>query len=641
MAPAIAPFGSWKSPLSARMIAEGATRLFEPMLLDGAAWWVEMRPKEGGRYVVVRRDAGGRMQDVVPAPFNARTRVHEYGGGACLPVADGVFFVHFADQRLYRIDGTGAPKPVTPDGRLRYADFVWDAQRSRLIAVEEDHRAKGECVNRLAAVYPNDGGRSVTLAEGRDFYSSPRLSPDGSQFAWLEWNHPDMPWDAAGLHVATVRADGSLGKRVRVAGGPKESCAQPEWSPDGVLHFVSDRTDWWNLYRYRSGRVEQLTDLEAEFTHPQWVFRMSFYDFDGPRRIVCAYAKDAVRTLATLDTRTLRLTTIETPYTAVGYLRVSGGRAIFVGGAPDRPSAVVTLDLATGRTEELRRASAIDLDRAYISAPESVEFPTTGGLTAHGVYYPPRNPDFAAPEGEKPPLMVMVHGGPISVNSCELLMGVQYYTSRGIAVFDVNYGGSTSYGRKYRERLYGRWGVVDVDDACSGAKFLAEAGRVDGKRLGITGGSAGGYTVLSCLAFRKVFAAGASHFGVSDCEALAKDSHKFESHDLDRLIAPYPARRDVYVERSPIHHVDGLSCPVIFFQGLEDKIVPPDQAERMVAALRKKGLPVAYVAFAGEQHGFRKSENILRAIEDEFYFFSRIFRFTPADALEPVPIENL
>ena len=645
--PTVAPYGSWKSPVSAKKIAEGSITLSETMIDDGEVWWVEMRPAEGGRYVVVRSEADGCTEDLVPRPFNARTRVHEYGGAAHLPVGDDLFFVNFADQRLYRTRESGEPVAVTPDlsaeasakadGNLRYADFVWDARRSRLIAVEEDHRGTGECVNRIAAIYPEDGGRSAPLVEGRNFYAAPRLSPDGSQLAWLEWSHPDMPWDAAELWTATVRDDGSLGRAARVAGGSGESCAQPEWSPVGVLHFVSDRTDWWNLYRLRNDKVEQLTNLDAELAGPMWRFGMSQYGFDGPDRIVCAYA----RTLATLDLHTLKLAPIATPYTSIAFLRVSGGRAAFVGGASDRPAAVVTLDLKTGQTRELRRAMDFAVDPAYLSVPEPVEFPTEGGLTAHGLFYAPKNRDFAASAGEKPPLVVMIHGGPTGATSSALKMNVQYYTSRGIAVLDVNYGGSTGYGRKYRERLNGQWGVVDVDDATNGAKFLAAAGRVDGRRLAITGGSAGGYTTLACLALRKVFAAGASHYGISDFETFVTETHKFESRYLDRLVGPWPARRDLYAERSPLRHVDGLSCPVIFFQGLDDKIVPPDQAQRMVDALRKKGIPVAYVEFPGEQHGFRKAENIRRAIEGEFYFFSRIFGFAPADRIEPVPIENL
>ena len=684
--PTVTPYGSWKSPLRAADIVQGMIGLAEVFAEGERIWWLEMRPTEGGRYVVVRREADGSLVDMTPPGFNARTRVHEYGGGSYLPCGDTVYFTNFADQRAYqytvasepekgavpfsrcREKGTvpfsgGAsekgdsppfptagkgdsplfrPEPVTPAGDLSHADFVCDRTRRRLIAVQEDHRGAGEAVNTIAAIYPDGGRAPEVLASGRNFYSSPRVSPDGRQLAWLEWDHPYMPWDAAELHVAPIREDGTLGQAVRVAGGPHESAVQPEWSPDGVLYFVSDRTDWWNLYRRRGGVVEALAPMEAEFGGPLWVFRGStYYAFDGPDRIVCAFAEKGLWRLARLDLASRRLTAVETPYRAIGSVQAAGGKAVFVGGAPDRPTAVVRMDLAGGKTEVLRLASSLAIDPGYVSVPEPVEFPTAGDRTANGFFYAPKNKDFAGPPDERPPLVVMVHGGPTSATAAALRPGIQYYTSRGVAVLDVNYGGSTGYGRKYRDRLLGHWGVVDVDDSCHGARHLASRGLVDGRRMAITGGSAGGYTTLACLAMRDVFAAGASHFGVSDCEALARETHKFESRYLDRLIGPYPARRDLYLARSPLYHVDGLRRPVIFFQGLEDKVVPPNQARKMVEALRAKRIPVAYVEFPGEQHGFRKAENIRRALEGELYFFSRIFGFRLADPVEPVTIENL
>ena len=636
--PQVASYGSWKSPIKARQIAEGTIRLGE-VIVDGEfVYWIEMRPTEGGRYVVVRHRLGGATTDALPEGLNARTRVHEYGGGAYLPRGDELFFVNFADQQLYRCHVGGSPTAVTSEASMRYADLVFDNCRSRLIAVREDHGGDGEAVNTIAAIYPEEGGRTEPLGSGNDFYSSPRLSPDGSQLAWLTWNHPDMPWDAAELWVAAVDDDGSLGDATRVAGGPGESVVQPEWSPDGILHFVSDRSDWWNLYRWRDGRVEPITQLEAEFAAPQWVFRMSTYDFDGPGRIVCTYAQDGLWRLAIVDTASGQLETLDAPYNTITYLRVSDGRAAFVGGSAEQGMAVVSMELATGETEELRRASALEIAPGYISIPEAIEFPTEDGLTAHGLFYAPKNQDYVAPPDEQPPLVVMVHGGPTSATVASLRLSIQYYTSRGLAVLDVNYGGSTGYGRRYRERLHGQWGVVDVDDCCNGARHLAERGSVDSARLAITGGSAGGYTTLACLAFRDVFAAGASHYGVSDCEILAKETHKFESRYLDRLIGPYPERRDLYLERSPIHHIEGLSCPVIFFQGLEDQIVPPNQAKLMADALRNKGIPVAHLEFEGEQHGFRRAENIQRALEAELYFFARIFGFELAEPVEPVDV---
>jgi len=637
----IAPYGSWKSPLDAEQIASSELSLSHVEIVGDAVYWNELRAAEGGRCVVVRHGADGTT-DVVPAPFNARTCVHEYGGGAYLVAAETVLFSNFTDQRLYRVSKGGAPQPVTPEACMRYADGSMDERRGRILCVREDHTVGGrEPVNTIAAINPDACNTGEVLVSGNDFYSSPRLSPNGSQLAWLTWNHPHMPWDAAELWVAPVREDGSLGRARQVAGGAGESVVQPEWSPAGVLYFVSDRTNWWNLYRFDEERVEPVTQMEAEFALPQWRFRMSSYAFADERRIVCSYGSGGFWNLAIVDTVSRQLQRLDTPFNTFSSIRADDSRAVFAGGSPTESGVVAQMDLETHEIVILRRAGSIDIAPAYISMPEAIAFPSENGRTAHGLFYCPKNPDYTAPPDEKPPLVVMIHGGPTAATAPALRPGIQYYTTRGIAVLDVNYGGSTGYGRAYREQLYGQWGVVDVDDCVNGARYLAERGLVDGKRLAITGGSAGGYTVLSALTFRDLFTAGASRYGVSDCEALTKETHKFESHYLDLLIAPYPERRDLYVERSPIHHLDRLACPVIFFQGLEDKIVPPNQAERMVAALRERGVPVAYVPFAGEQHGFRKSENIQRALEAELYFFSRIFGFHPADKIKPVEIENL
>jgi dipeptidyl aminopeptidase/acylaminoacyl peptidase len=639
--PKVAPYGSWKSPIDARQVAQAMVGLAEVQLEGPWVYWNELRAAEGGRQVVVRLGRDSTSTDMVPAGFSARTRVHEYGGGAYLASGETVIFANFSDQRLYSSSGQGQPQPVTPAADVRYADFVWDRRRQRLIAVRESHESAGEPVNTICAVFPRQGGRAEVLASGNDFYASPRVSAEGSHLAWRTWNHPDMPWDAAELWAAPIREDGSLEAAVHVAGGRGESVSQPEWSPAGVLHFISDRTDWWNLYRWRDGRVEALTELEAEFASPQWGFRMSSYGFEGPDSIVCTYVRQGRWHLARLNAATRELRDIEVPYETLGSVCVQGGRVAFVGGSASRPAAVVLMDLADGSVRELRRASSLEVEEGYLSSPRAIEFPTEGGLTAHGLFYAPRNRDYAAPGGRKPPLVVMAHGGPTSAASPALRLDIQYYTSRGIAVVDVNYGGSTGYGRRYRERLYGQWGVVDVDDCCNAAKWLAERGMVDGRRMAVAGGSAGGYTVLCALAFRKTFAAGSSRFGISDCEALARDTHKFESRYLTQLIGPYPERRDLYVARSAIHHVDGFSCPVIFFQGLEDVIVPPSQTRTIADALRRKGMPVACVEFEGEQHGFRKAENIQRMMEAEVYFLSRVFGFELADPVEPVPIDNL
>jgi dipeptidyl aminopeptidase/acylaminoacyl peptidase len=637
-----AAYGTWKSPITSDVIVSGAVRLGQ-IVLDGQdIYWTEMRPDEGGRSVIVRRAADQASTDVIPSGFNVRTRVHEYGGAPYLVTDGAVFFSHFQDQRLYRQTLEGQPVPVTPAGDWRYADGVWDRQRERIICVREDHtQARSEPVNEIVALNAEAPSESSVLVSGNDFYSSPRLSPDGSQLAWLTWNHPNMPWDGTELWVAAVGRDGVLRRSERVAGGPDESIFQPEWSPDGNLHFVSDRTGWWNLYRLVGGQTEALLNMEAEFGLPQWVFGMSTYAFESAQNLICAYTKDGVWHLARLDTLTLELQPIETPYTSIQGVRAAPGRAVFIGASPSEPSSIVFLDLTTHSHQVLRRSSDVDVGLGYLSHPQSVAFPTENGLTAYALYYPPKNRDYVAPPDERPPLIVMSHGGPTSAASSALNLGIQFWTSRGIAVLDVNYGGSTGFGRAYRARLDGRWGIVDVDDCLNGARYLAKTGEVDGGRLIIRGSSAGGYTTLAALTFRDAFKAGASYYGISDLEALAQETHKFESRYLDRMVGPYPEKRELYHQRSPIHHTDRLAVPIIFLQGLDDKVVPPNQATMMVEALRAKGVPVAYVPFEGEQHGFRRAENIKRALEAELYFYSRVFGFDLADNLEPVQVENL
>ncbi len=645
MTVATVPYGSWKSPITAALVAAQSVRLMEPTVDGETVYWLEMRPEEGGRYVLVRRTPDGETRDMTPAPFNARTRVHEYGGASYLVATGVIFFSNFADQRLYRQDSGAAPDPLTPAVDMRYADGVADAQRNRVICVREDHtQADREPENCIVAVDMaggslEDGGQ--VLASGHDFFAAPRLSPDGSQLAWIAWNHPNMPWDDTELWVADVTADGALANARRIAGGVDESVMQPHWSPGGVLYFVSDRTGWWNIYRWRSGQVEPIHERAAEFAGPAWVFGQADYDFITETSILCRFIENGRSQLALLDAETGALDPIDTPFTVIGYIHVQGSQAAFIGGAPDRPTAVVQLDLNSRQIHVLSKTEDSGIDPAYLTRPEPMGFPTTDGATAYALYYPPHNPDYKAPSEDRPPLLVISHGGPTSATTDAQDLRIQYWTSRGVAVVDVNYRGSTGYGRAYRQALYGRWGIVDVDDCIHAAKHLIERDVVDSNRVAVRGGSAGGYTTLAALTFRDFFKAGASYYGVSDLEGLALETHKFESRYLDQLIGPYPERKDIYLERSPIHHTDRLACPVIFFQGLEDKVVPPNQAERMVNALRRKGIPVAYVPFEGEQHGFRRAENIARSLEAELYFYGRIFGFELAEPVEPVHIDNL
>jgi dipeptidyl aminopeptidase/acylaminoacyl peptidase len=641
MAPTISPYGSWKSPIGAELVSSAEVGL-EQIRIDGDdLYWIERRPEEGGRKVIVRRGQDGVVADVTPAGFNARTRVHEYGGGD-YAVANGVLvFANFSDQRLYLQDLGAAPRPLTAPGALRYADGQIDQRRKQFFSVREDHSSAGEAVNALVRIDLAAENFGTVIASGNDFYSAPRLSPDGSRLAWITWNHPNMPWDGTELWVGELDAAGSVIEQKKLAGGVDESIFQPEWSPDGKLQFVSDRSGWWNLYRWDESGIELLCPMEAEFGQPQWVFGPSLYAFASAEQIICTYSASGRDYLATLNLESKRLESIEVPFTAISQVRAPGSRVIFIGASAVESNSIVALDLVSRSFEILRRSREAAVDLGYIAAAQAIEFPTERGLTAHGYFYAPQNRDCAAASDEKPPLVVISHGGPTSSSSSSLKYSIQYWTSRGIAVLDVNYSGSSGYGRAYRARLDGAWGIVDVEDCVNGARYLAERGAVDDSRMAIRGGSAGGYTTLCALTFRDAFTAGASHYGISDLEALANDTHKFESRYLDRLIGPYPERRDLYVQRSPIHFTERLNCSMILFQGLEDKVVPPNQAEKMVEAVRQKNLPVAYLALEGEQHGFRKAENIKRVIEAELYFYSRIFGFELADRVEPIPIENL
>ena len=632
------PCGTWSSPITTKLLVADSVRLGGIALDGDDVYWLEGRPSEGGRNVLVRRDADGVTRDVTPAPYNVRTRAHEYGGGAFLVDGGRVWFTNFDDQRIYRGGPGSEPAPLTVEGPWRYADMVLDAPRDRLVCVREDHgEGAGEPVNTLIAVGLRDGAVEV-LAEGHDFFASPCIDREGQRLAWITWDHPDMPWDASRLWVAGIRGDGSLSEPRCIAGGDGVSVFQPAFRDDGVLFFVADPDGWWNLHGYDGERVRCVHVMEAEFGRPQWQFGMSTYGFDGREEIVCCYAKDGFWHLARLDDG---LVPVANPFTDIQAIAVSGRRALLIGGSPTRAAAVAVVDTETGSTEVLRESVRRDFDAAFVSEPEAIRFATGGGEHAHAFFYAPRNPDFHPPESERPPLVVIGHGGPTGATSATLSLAIQFWTSRGFAVLDVNYRGSTGYGRAYRELLAGRWGIADVEDCINGARYLADAGRVDGGRLAIRGGSAGGYTTLAALAFHDVFAAGASYYGVSDLETLALDTHKFESRYLDKLVGAYPAEREIYVQRSPIHAVDRLACPVIFFQGLEDKVVPPSQAERMVQALRAKGLPVAYIAFEGEQHGFRKADTIERTLQAELAFYGRVFGFEPADDLPALEIHNL
>jgi dienelactone hydrolase len=645
---ASAPYGSWRSPVTSAMVASGGVSLDE-LWVDGEdLYWLEGRPLEGGRQVLCRSAAGAPPEDQFPPPLNVRTRVHEYGGGS-YTVHDGtVWFSNFSDQRLYRQDPGTQPRPVTPEpatpAGLRYADAVLDPGGGWLVCVRESHDG-AEVTSELVAL-PADGPAAPhVLASGRDFYASPRLDPSGRRLAWLEWDHPRMPWDGtecmlAGFDPAAGRLDG---EPALVAGGPDTSVAQPAWSPDGVLHFISDSSGWWNLYRVAAGRAEPLAPMDAEFAMPGWTLDQSTYAFLEDGTIVCLYGHGPVWRLGLIGPGAA-VTPLDLPFTSFYPPRLRttlAGRIATFAGSATQAAALITVDPATAEYQVVQRSRDLRLDPADLSVPRPIEFPTEGGQTAYALYYPPANSSFQAPGGELPPLLVTSHGGPTAQVVDQLSLSVQYFTSRGFAVVDVDYGGSSGYGRAYRQRLRGQWGIVDTQDCINAARHLADQGLADPKRLAIRGGSAGGYTTLCALTFHDIFAAGASYFGVADVETLARDTHKFESHYLDGLIGPYPQAAELYRRRSPIHHTDLLSCPVILLQGLEDAVVPPAQAEQMAGALDAKGIPHAYLAFEGEQHGFRRAPNIRRALEAELYFYGRMLGFDLADPVEPVAIRNL
>jgi dipeptidyl aminopeptidase/acylaminoacyl peptidase len=643
-----APYGSWSSPITSDLIVASTIGL-RAILPDGTdIYWIEARPQEGGRNVIVRRAADGTVSDVTPPVaaggesfFDVRTAVHEYGGGAYCAVDGVVYFCNGADQRLYRQEPGATPVAITADPSrsrgLRYADGVMDARRGRMIWVREDHTTSApEPVNTLVEIPMDGSGPQRVLLSGSDFYAAPRVSPDGRQLAWLEWRHPNMPWIGCELWVGEFAADGSVGGKRLVAGGDDESVFQPEWSPDGTLYFISDRAQasldgrWWNLFRAWGDALDATTPLEAvcplaaEFGRAQWQFRMSTFAFTASGQLVCSYEQSGVSRMTAVDLVTLQPSPMVTESADISAVCASNNRAYFIGGSPTSPPAVVELDLASGHATMLKRSTTQDVEafRGYLSVPEPVTFDTDNGLQAHGLFYPPKNADFSAPTSQLPPLIVHCHGGPTSAASPTLSWGTQYWTSRGFAVLDVNYGGSTGYGREYRLRLQGNWGIVDVADCVAGARYLAGIGKIDPERWAISGASAGGYTTLAALTFRKEFKTGASYYGISDLEALAKDTHKFESRYLDGLIGPYPQRRDLYVARSPIHSVQLLAAPVAFFQGAEDRVVPPQQAEEMVDALRRRRIPFLYLLFDGEQHGFRRADNIKRALDAELYFYA-------------------
>lgn len=634
------PFGTWPSPIAAADLARSSVTITYVRALNGVPYWLESRPNEQGRYVIVTPDADGRFTELTPAGFNARTRVHEYGGVPYTLQRGAIYFSNFADQRLYAQRVGAEPAALTPEG-YRYADCELDPTGTLLFCVREDHTSGGEPKNAIVAVPTAAGGSAGTVLFGEsDFVAYPRVSADGKRLAWIAWNHPDMPWDATSLYVADL-VNGRLERITRVAGGPNESVLEPAWDTDGTLYFISDRSDWWNLYRWTGEQIEPVLTLEGEVASPLWVLGQTNYALTGDGRAVLRYGVKAQDKLGVLDLRSKKLHTLNVPFTSLSSITLlSQDTAVAIAASPTQEPAVVSFNLRDGTYRELRSPAQIRLESASISRAEPIEFPTDGGSIGHAFFYPPLSAGCRAPADERPPLIVKVHGGPTSHSKSELSMATQFWTSRGFAFLDVNHRGSSGFGRAYREPLNGNWGIVDVADVVAAVKYLAAQGRIDIERVAIRGGSAGGFTVLAALAFHDAFKAGANYYGVSDLEPLAHDTHKFESRYLDRLVAPLPEGRALYEARAPIRHLERFRAPLITFQGAEDKVVPPDQSRAIVSALKSKGVPVAYIEFEGEQHGFRRAESIVRSLEAELAFYGEVFGFTPAGNLPAVPWEK-
>ncbi|HET7664966.1 MAG TPA: prolyl oligopeptidase family serine peptidase, partial [Mycobacterium sp.] len=651
----VVPYGAWPSPISATEVAHGGIGLAFPAAvqigsgrIDGGVdvWWTEGRPSEGGRQVVVSESRG----DLLPPPWSARTRVHEYGGacwialsGSALPGNEfpELAFAEWSDQRIYRVGLGAQPRPLTPkpsvEFGLRYADFVLSPDGGEIWCVREEHSPDGGISRAIVAVSidgsaADDASRIRVIVAGSHFLAYPRPSSDGRRLAWIAWEHPNMPWDASQLRIGDL-VDGVVSSWRPIVGGPGESVLQPEWVPNRTdrLYVISDRSGWWNLYEVGTdaGEPRPIAPASEEFGAPLWQLGYCFYAILDDGRLAVRHGVGAGR-LGVLDPRTGRLHDLDMPFTAWDpVIRGAGHTVVGVAGGPGIPPSVVKIDAVTGAVRLLRRSADRLPDPGFLPEPHAAVLAGPGNREVHAVVYPPRNPNVVAPQGELPPYLVHVHGGPTASARTMLNLEFAYFTSRGIGVITVDYGGSAGYGREYRERLRGQWGVVDVEDCVAAAHALADKGEADPARLAVRGGSAGGWTTLAALTRTKAFAAGTSYFGVAELLTFVHDTHDFESRYIDGLIGPLPATRDLYIERAPLSHVDDVSCPVLLLQGLDDKVVPPSQAEMFRDALAAKKIPHAYLAFEGEQHGFRRAETVVAALEAELSFYGQVFGFTP------------
>ena len=635
------PYGCWKSPINGQSLVTDSLRLGQIQISADRVFWTEGRPAEQGRTALMSWQPATGLREISPADRDVRSRVHEYGGAAFLVSGNRQFIVNNADQQVYELLDGSQVRQITQTPGIRFADVCLDESRNCLYLVAEDHTQPGTVTNSVVRVHLDGSGKLETVDEGHDFYSNPRVSPDGTQLLFLAWDHPNMPWDGTRLYCGSLNPQGALNNIDMIAGSEQISIFQPLWDPKGEIYFISDESGWWNIYRFDNGQTDCLLEMAAEFGRPQWVFGMSTYAVLGPGLLIATYKRLGETHLIHIDAKHRTAEEIPTSYSEIEQLKGCGDHIAFLGSTVYGPDEIVVMQFSNLEAVAVQSASQVTLTPENISKPRDLEFESRQAEMGHAWYYPPLNTAFKGSPGEKPPLIVLSHGGPTSYSSASFNLAIQFWTTRGFAVVDVNYSGSTGYGRQYRERLKGQWGIRDVEDCIAAAQTLVDDGLVDGERLIIKGGSAGGYTTLAALTFHDVFTAGASYYGVGDLELLAKDTHKFESRYLDGLVGQYPEQQQRYHDRSPLNFTHRLNCPVIFFQGLDDPVVPPNQAERMVAALQTQGIPVAYIPFAGEAHGFRQAANIARAIESEYAFYVRVFGLHAQGELEPVDIVNL
>jgi len=646
-------YGSWPSTLSADMLAMGGHRLGHLVVDAGYVYWLESKPEQAGRVVINRcliTDGNNvaKPEVITGDNFSVRTRAHEYGGADFSVRGDTLLFSNDDDQRLYLQKGVDKPIAVTPEPEfkhaLRYADMEFSKDGDWVVCVRERHLKKNtplEVINEIVIISLTENTEPQVLVSGADFYSYPRISPDGRKLTWTCWDHPNMPWDQTALWVADIDSRGQLSNRTCLLKNENESIYQPSWCPDGELHFVSDRSGWWNIYSFRDDVLNAITPMDVNFGFPQWQFGLTSYAFVDRHRIFAIYTKDGRENLCLIEPSKGLVHPLDAPFcTFTNALFYQDNKLVFIAANEVKPSSVILWDLQTEKAAQLSQIKPALLTNDNISVAEAIRFPTTDDKSAYGFYYQPLNKQYEGLDDEKPPLIVMSHGGPTSASTAEFQSSIQFWTNRGFAVVDVNYGGSTGYSREYRDRLKNNWGIVDVDDCVNAARYLVERGSVDGNRLAIRGGSAGGYTTYCALTNYSLFSAGVSRYGVADLSCLVKESHKFEVRYLDSMIGPWPAAEAVYHQRSPINQADKFNCPVLLLQGDEDAVVPPAQSIAMADALDKKEIPHALVMLKGEQHGFRKSENISLALEMELNFYGQIFNIEPADELPELALKH-